>query len=79
MFVLLVFVTLYLMTRAGEYNDELMLVDRMIHVGCFADESHEDANALLCLRQVCRGLSHADKNNTRGSQAISLTTQKTNI
>ncbi len=43
MFVLLVFATLFLMTRAGEYNDELMLVDQMIHVGCFADESHEDA------------------------------------
>ena len=60
MFVL-VFVTLFLMTRAGEYNDELMLDNQILHVGCFADESHEDANAMLCLRQVCRGLSHADK------------------
>ena len=69
MFVL-VFVTLFLMTRAGEYNDELMLDNQILHVGCFADESHEDANAMLCLRQVCRGLSHADKNNTRGTSDL---------
>ncbi len=60
---------LFLMTRAGEYNDELMLVDRMIGVGCFADESHEGRNA-LCLRQQCCGLSHADKTITRGTSNL---------
>ncbi len=70
MFVLLVFAPVFLIIRAGEYNDELMLVDRIIGVGCFADESHEGRNALLCLRQECRGLSHADKNNTRGTSDL---------
>ncbi len=48
MFVLLVFVTatVFLITRAGEYNDELMLVDQMIGDVCVADESHEGRNAL---------------------------------
>ena len=46
MFVMLVFAPVFLIIRAGEYNDELMLVDQIVGVGCFADESHEGRNAL---------------------------------
>ena len=45
---MLVFVALFLMTRAGEYNDELILDNQILHVGCSADESNEDA--MLCFR-----------------------------